>query len=307
MSQYPVVTEEGIKAGVNYLLSGPGGLGQNFQGTSSYSVNYLTGNFRAPFSVPQSSTPNPPQWYIPPISISNAYPVNIQPDGTTKYFTCVFSTPQSYPPFNPGQTITVENVIDSDAAGFYDGTYSNPGVYSCTTTEVIIETRNYYTYPAYVSGGDVTLSLIGVLTSTDCNARVVVTGPGDQVFITAQSFLEISYTCSTYSELQYAVAINRYIGFVDTQNPEANDYLFNFSATVSERNYNLTVLSGSTGSVIVEPIFTTVIDQPSFGYYWYILEIEFVNTSGGYPLPGDLQITTVAEQIHSFTAQVIKQ
>lgn len=36
---------------VNYVLSGPSGLGQNFSGLSGYNVTSLTGNFRSPFVV----------------------------------------------------------------------------------------------------------------------------------------------------------------------------------------------------------------------------------------------------------------
>lgn len=36
---------------VNYLLSGPAGLGQNFAGYSNYNTVYLTGNFQSPFTT----------------------------------------------------------------------------------------------------------------------------------------------------------------------------------------------------------------------------------------------------------------
>ena len=48
---YPVTgTNAGLVEGLNYVLSGPGGLGQNFAGFSNYEPAYLTGNFRTPFS-----------------------------------------------------------------------------------------------------------------------------------------------------------------------------------------------------------------------------------------------------------------
>ena len=52
MAKYPVEIgdDEGTADALNYLLSGPGGLGQNFAGFSSYAPAYLTGNFRIPFS-----------------------------------------------------------------------------------------------------------------------------------------------------------------------------------------------------------------------------------------------------------------
>jgi hypothetical protein len=49
---YPVTgTMSGVLDGLNYVLSGPGGLGQNFAGFSNYELAYLTGNFRTPFTV----------------------------------------------------------------------------------------------------------------------------------------------------------------------------------------------------------------------------------------------------------------
>jgi len=49
----PVVasfTDQQLQDGVNYLLSGPAGLGQNFNGFSDYSLSWQTGNPRPPYS-----------------------------------------------------------------------------------------------------------------------------------------------------------------------------------------------------------------------------------------------------------------
>ena len=52
MSSYPLSTGDnaGLMNAVNYLLSGPAGLGQNFQGFSDYSLGHMTGNERSPFT-----------------------------------------------------------------------------------------------------------------------------------------------------------------------------------------------------------------------------------------------------------------
>ena len=51
MAQFPVTTgdPQGVIDGVNYLLSGPSGLGQNFAGRSFSDQAWLTGNGRPPF------------------------------------------------------------------------------------------------------------------------------------------------------------------------------------------------------------------------------------------------------------------
>ena len=50
MSVSPSFTEQQLNDSVNYLLSGPGGLGQNFQGFSDYNQGQITGNERIPFT-----------------------------------------------------------------------------------------------------------------------------------------------------------------------------------------------------------------------------------------------------------------
>jgi hypothetical protein len=52
MSSYPLSTDDnaGLMNAVNYLLSGPAALGQNFQGFSDYNLGHVTGNERSPFT-----------------------------------------------------------------------------------------------------------------------------------------------------------------------------------------------------------------------------------------------------------------
>ena len=52
MAQFPINTPQGLYEAVNYLASGPQGLGQNFAGFSSFEPAYLTGNYRFPFTSP---------------------------------------------------------------------------------------------------------------------------------------------------------------------------------------------------------------------------------------------------------------
>lgn len=269
MAQYPVEDDAGLFEAVNYLLSGPAGLGQNFNGFSSYQPVYLTGTFRAPFVV--STTTNPPSWYVAPISINNIVPLNVV-DGETANLEWTFTTPQAAPPFRVGQRVNVANVTPDyyDANGYL--------VLTCSTTTFQTQDSQVYPYPdyPYVSGGDVSLDNADSLASTDANARVTILGPTEIVFISSQLALTSGYTCTTSSTFSVSVQINRYRGFVDTKNPGAVDYLFNYDETVSEQLQTFTVTSG-TGTVNCgQNIFTTVLDQPSFGYYWYICEVVFV-------------------------------
>jgi len=397
MAQFPINTPDGLYEAVNYLASGPQGLGQNFAGFSSYEPAYLTGNYRFPFT---SSSEVP--LYVAPINLSNAELL----DPYTWKFT--FASTQATAPFtlgsgvtisgvNPGDpgtlfgnsdfnidnggmtysgtmvtfaadqvfynifptttsgtgsgaamdvylkagetaydyttvSISVNNswpigynysigdtlVITGDRLGgttpandmtlvvtatesIYDGTYTPIGVASCTTDYVILKTNTPYSgVPAYVSGGTASYSAINQLNSTDCNARVVVTGGTDRVFISAQMNNIISYTATEDSDMDYIVQVNRYVGFLNND-PINPDYLFLFDKTISEKVYSYSALNGDSSLTEVETIFSTVIDQPSPGFYWYILEVENDVTTG------DLELTTSEFGLRSLSAQVVKQ
>lgn len=53
MAKFPVELSDSqaIVDGLNYVLSGPSGLGQNFAGFSAFEPATLTGNFRSPFAI----------------------------------------------------------------------------------------------------------------------------------------------------------------------------------------------------------------------------------------------------------------
>ena len=283
MSQYPIVTETGLYEAVNYLASGPAGLGQNFNGFSTYEPAYLTGSFRQPFTVSTTATTNPPTWYVDPIAINNIVRQNVN-NGKTGNLEWTFTTPQAQPPFRVGQTIYVRNV----SPDYYNDRYT---VLTCSTTSFQTQDFNVYSYPAYVSGGEVYLNNSNMLTSTDANARVTVQGPTDIVFISSQLQLTTGYSADTTSTFDVLVQINRYTGSVDTAGRGAIDYLFSYDKTVSEQLTTFTVEPGDSTVNAGQNIFTTVLDQPSFGYYWYIAEVTFV-TKPTYRYNGQGQLVT---------------
>lgn len=285
MAQYPVDTPDGLYEAVNYLASGPSGLGQNFAGFSSYATAYLTGNFRIPFTQP-----GPANLYVPNIALG----VSEMLDGRTWKFW--FASTQPTPPFSPGNIITVTGVSDP----YYDGTYSPIGVVSCTVDYVITRTNGTYALAAPSSGGDVYLNTSGFM-STDCNARVTVTGGTDRVFISAQLDNLISYTVTTGTDdLIYTVAVNRYKGYINND-PINPDYIFDLDGTVASKTYTYSGLSGSGSLSLNESVFTSLLDQPGPSYYWYILEVEFTSTGG------NASVTSCEFGLRSLSAQVVKQ
>lgn len=294
-AKYPVDVgdDEGILDAVNYLLSGPSGLGQNFAGFSSYEPAYLTGNFRTPFAQPTTAA-----LYVAPIALSNAEQLD---DRTIKY---TFASAQPSPPFSLGNGLTIYGITPSD----YDSSNLNLnqiGVVECTTTYVIVRNRDAITTPlgTYVSGGDVEYSTTGnFYNSTDCDVRVTVTGGSDRVFVSGQLDSLISYEVFTApATLTYGVRIERYAG-EPNNNPTNPDYIFNEDATVVEKLYYFTGLTGTGTLSLQETVFSTLVDEPDPGYYRYILEVKFRNNLGG-----DMQVTSSELNLRSIAAQVVKQ
>lgn len=306
MAKFPVELDddEGQADAINYLLSGPSGLGQNFAGYSDYNVKYLTGNFRIPFTQD-----NIAELYVAPIAISNA----IQLDNRTiQYF---FSgAPLASVPFALGNGLNVTGITPSsyNSTDLADSGASifSIGVVECTDSYVIVRTRAPISAPlgTYVSGGSINYRLTenpndSFYSSTDCNARVTVTGGTDRVFLSGQMTQTISYdVLSGPTELSVWVAIRRYKGFPNTD-PVNPDYLFDPDGTVTRKIYTYPGLTGTGTLPELETIFSTAIDQPPPGYYWYILEVLFE-----YPDDGtDIQVTTDELGLRSLSAQVVKQ
>jgi hypothetical protein len=82
--------------------------------------------------------------------------------------------------------------------------------------------------------------------------------------------------------------------------------LFADTVLVSEKSFAQSVTAG-TGTQSLEAVFTTVLDGPNlnFGYYWYILTVEFVMPQTAPPF--DTTIGRATTGLRSLTAQVIKQ
>lgn len=311
MAKFPVdiSDKEGIVDAVNYTLSGPAGLGQNFAGFSNYKPYWLTGNFRVPFTKAfwadeaAGKANTPAALYVPPIALTSSEML----DGRTWKFT--FTTKQKTAPFALGNGITVEGVADS----FYNDTYSTIGVTQCTTEYVIVRTTGTYTIHGASTGGTVKLITGTGYNSTDANARVTVTGGSDRVFISAQLDNVLSYLVNTTpAALRYTVAINRYKGFLNND-PINPDYLFDLDETVAEKTYIKSGLVGNSSLPIFETVFTTVLDQPAPGFYWYILEVKFefnthqVKSGSTTTLEQNGQVTSCLLGLRSLSAQVVKQ
>lgn len=314
VSKYPVEVsdEEGQVDAINYLLSGPAGLGQNFSGYSTYLPAYLRPTVRQPFTTPITQAPVPLYSFY---SISNAEGCDENgtptPGVLTNFVKFTFTTPFAVAPYSYGDFVSAQNVIDDYPAPpsttYFDGSYR---CWSCTTTDVILYTKSQYIYPNYISGGEVGETWINSRLSTDCNGRVTVNGGSDRVFVSGQLLCDIEYTSTVpNSEFDIIVQINRYTGYLDT-NVGSTDFVFASPiTTVAERTFHYNVTGNGTIDDL-ETVFTQFIDGPDipFGYYWYILEFVFATTDpNGNPYPGDAKGGVVTLGLRSLTAQVVKQ
>lgn len=286
---------EGIADALNYLLSGPAGLGQNFDGFSDYNPAIIRPTFARPFTLPVDTTLDP-SWYLRlPITNITATP------NPGQYIVVDFTAAYTTPPFQFGDRLLVQDVNSPANPGFYNDRYF---VFSCTTTSVTLYTQAIYTWPAYVSGGKLVRDSYNVGRATDCIAEVQVDSLTQRIFITAQ--LEITYTGKTETSpplptyygtnfFDIVFQINRY---VISRNENGNQ-VYSFQKTISQ---DIVSAVGATNPFTnqAQVIFTTVIDQQlNFGSYAYILEVAFVTqptlsdgnnagTSGYDSTPGSL-------------------
>jgi hypothetical protein len=303
MAQFPIQggNQVDIIDGLNYVLSSPSGLGQNFAGFSSYAPAWLTGNYRTPFS---STTLR--NLYVAPINLSTSEFL----DSRTLKFT--FSAPQVPAPFAQGNQITITGVSIPSGVYDYNGTYSRIGVLECTTTYCTVRLSSAETPTASASGGNIRLNLNNTKLSTDSNARVTVTGGTDRVFISGQLDQEITYNVPAGTgELTVYVQVNRYRGFIN-DDPVNPDYLFDPDGTIAEKVYVRPGLTSTGTLASIETVFSTLIDQPSAynndpltpwtAYYWYILEVKWVST-GASPV----YVTSDKFGLRSLSSQVVKQ
>lgn len=361
MAKFPVELkdDEGQRDAINYLLSGPAGLGQNFAGFSSSTPAYLTANYRVPFTQPVTiyklcsglsgfsilnvhpnasgliagmtvigddipagttivSIGAPSSGYTPvtlsaactgdfsnanvgftPTAVRNLYVPAFALDTSemldTRTLKFTFLAAQPTPPFVQGNPVVISGVADS----WYDDTYGTIGVVECTTTYCTVRLRKDYALRPASTGGTIGLTAMNADTSTDCNARVTVTGGTDRVFISGQLDQTVNYeVLSAPQDLAVKTKINRYVGFIN-EDPVNPDYLFILDGTVVVKEYTFTGLTGTGTLPLIETVYSTILDTPAPGYYWYILEVSYEGT--------DIEVTSVDFGLRSLSAQVVKQ
>lgn len=303
MASFPLSEDDAPQEALNYLLSGPAGLGQNFAGFSSYAEKYLTGNFRIPFSQI-----DPVNLYVASIPLSKAEMLDSR---TYKY---TFASTQASAPFSLGNGVSIGGFTNVQYDNYPSSTVGRNrsliqiGVVECTTTYFIVRSTEDQPLqsPETASGYALFYTAANYddssYTSTDCDIRVTVTGGTDRVFVSGQLLQEFTYNVITGpSTFRVWFVINRYVGTINND-PTNPDYIFEKDATIARKIYTYTGLSG-TGTIEDEAFFTSIVDTPKPGYYRYILEVLFEYPTGG----TEVQVVTDLLKLRSITAQVVKQ
>lgn len=299
MAKYPVEISdgEGIVDGLNYLLSGPAGLGQNFSGASYSNSAYLSGNFTEPYITSSAVVSN---LYCDPISLSTG---EFLDDRTVKF---TFASAQVEPPFLNGNILHVTGASVAD----YNRWYGLIGVVECTTTYVIVRlTDPVSPQPADCTGGAINVDVVRFFsyetqysfTPTDANGYATVTGATDRVVLNGQYGFSFNYVVNSGSDyLTTTVSVNRYLGVVNSTT-ESPKYNFIFDKTIASQLYSANGITGSGSVSFVVPSFVGIIDNPPPGYYWYVIEFSFLS------LFDEAHVKRIQTKQRGLTVQVVKE
>jgi hypothetical protein len=239
MPQYPIQQNDsqGIYEALNYLLSGPAGLGQNYNGVSAFDTVYLRAvpPLNQPYTVP-TTTSLDPLLYID-WTVTGAAPVSPSPGTDQIYINFTSSTTLTADPFQFGDILTVTGVTPSQ----YNGTWTvlKNQLFTGTTGRVyLFKLNTYITYPSYSSGGRIGRDWTNQPLGTDCIAQVAVQGGTDQPFVSAQigaafDYIQIGGATDSWYDMVYA--ITRYAVIPSNQPNSVNGYLYNYQSTITRQ------------------------------------------------------------------------
>jgi hypothetical protein len=295
MSKFPVelTDDEGQRDAINYLLSGPAGLGQNFSGFSDSSDKYLTTNLNPPFTSTDA--------------VLLDYSYSVATVERLDYFLIKvnFSTTYITPP-------RLGAGVWADSLGAFINDYGQLiGVVESTTTYVVIRLTSPLAPTSPVSGGTITMSMFtpnhaARAFQTDCNAVVTVTGATDRVFISGQTYLTCDFTSlpGTWTA-GIEVQINRYKALNAQAISNYSAYSFDYSLDEIVARKSYVPSDGNVdafGRYIVDAAFTSIVDNPPPGYYLYTTQV-FVGRPGG----STIEVGRIVLGVRSISVQLVKE
>lgn len=309
MPQFPVSDQQGLIDGLNYVLSGPGSLGQSFQGYSSNQATALTGDIFDPNTGEVASglpiATGYLQYYLTDCQVRTGVSggtdkvvvsgqINADFDYTslsdsTIAYTVAINRYTAYPNNSTNYNDYLWFAQDTIASHSYN--FTVPTSSAGLNTVSASGTKIAYTAPAtgsLVYPVDYIATLVSATTGTGSDAVIQI---------------QIAYgTAGTYNDTNTKITVIA---------PGAN---WSYGATivipgadlggvtgVNDLTLTVTGLTGSTPNIVQETIFTNIIDQPPLGYYLYVIELQW------YALIGDITVDACDLNVRSISAQVVKQ
>jgi hypothetical protein len=258
MPQFSVSTEQGIIDGINYLLSGPSGLGQSFDGSYTSGLltpqapnmtqaeTYITGNLGSTQLIddllvnPQTVDRYldyllPTDLYYPGIS---TLPAGITITGITAItntvieitFTPTVLANYTQTPFVNNQRVSITGASPTVYNGVYTViAYDEPAEFGAPSFAVKLLSDTAKTFTTYTSGAVARVNSAFTDTQTQmiptgAQAFVTVTGRDQRVFLSSQSNFDF-YTyvkfdnIAAYQPIAY-ININRYRPITRTTQPD---------------------------------------------------------------------------------------
>jgi hypothetical protein len=273
MAQYPVIgpDPQNIIEVLNYVASGPSGLGQQLAGFNNYASTNLNGNTVLPY-VDAAAV-----MYVARIDLGDSAWI----DDYTRQYT--FSSVQPAAPFALGNAIIVDNVTPIEFNTPYDvptGEYINTAiVVECTDSYVIVRDTKPLANPGVTGTGGYIYYFVtsrgGATINTDANADVIVDASNSLVSITAQLAIaassyavQIINVDSIYPHvLTYAIELNRYRA-VNVGTVARPILAYAFDTTISQEPvYSQTLTAATEGIPLTYTIVSGAPAASSAGVY----------------------------------------
>jgi len=222
-----------------------------------------------------------------------------------------FTTAQPTPPFELGSLPQISGSSN------YNGILGAPGVVECTESYVILQRGFDVVDQGPATGGTIKLSntiqppAVGVdpgfpgaiyFNSTDARGQVIVNGNLADVFIAAQIDNTITYTATAVTDLEYTVAVNRYVGTIPTDLTQGLLQYY-YDATIASQSYQYNLAIGTATLPMESTVFANIEDSPDSNLYLYRLDLVFrvINDSGA------CEVTSSKLGNRSMSVQVVKQ
>lgn len=316
MPQFPISDQQGIVDGLNYVLSGPGSLGQNFQGYSSNTSTAISGDIVDQTTGEITSSLPITTAFLQPyltdcqarIGVSGGTDRVVLSGQLNMGFTYTTTAPcylQYTVAINRYVAQANRSTNYNDYLFFYEKTVasqtydynyldtSSGGIGTVTIAGAALSKLNY---PAPATGSlvlPVDFTLVGL------NADAPGTG------LNANLNFKVAYgAAGAYDNVNSAVTV-AYPGELWQVGETITVPGTNFPGGATPANDMVltvaTVSAGSGPAITENTVFTNIIDEPPIGYYLYALEVQW------YALTGSITIDSTDMQVRSISAQTVKQ